>query len=413
MSDLLHNLNLITPNLDLVGDVLNGIFSQTIPPTPPPLPTIAPAPLSGAIMTATPVTGPLSQVEFLNSFVAERLRSIFFDLPWLGVSVPLKAEVMIRALTLGAVSFALGLLVGRPVITWLRDHRIGKHIRIEGPERHQIKTGTPTMGGLIFLIPLVIAVSIFMDIPQFPSLLLPLGIILSCGILGGFDDLLSTVVRNQGGLAARFKMAWLLIISFIAAMLLYEPLRLDNLYFPFIDRPIEIGVWYIPIAMIAIAGMANAVNFADGLDALAGGTSAIAFVSYGIIAYLQKQPHVVALCFATVGALLAFLWFNAHPAAVFMGDMGSLTLGALLAVCALMTNQWLLLPLIGIVFVMALLSSVLQTLYFKLTGGKRLFRMAPIQHHFEMVGWSETQIMLRFWLVGIVAGMLGVALALI
>jgi phospho-N-acetylmuramoyl-pentapeptide-transferase len=320
---------------------------------------------------------------------------------------------MIRAITVGAVAFLWGLLIGKPVINWLRDRRIGKHIRIEGPERHQIKTGTPTMGGLIFLIPLVIAIAIFMDIPQFPSLLLPLGIVISCGVLGGFDDLLSTVVRNQGGLAARFKLAWLLVISLVSAILLYEPLGLDKLYFPFLRTPIEIGVWYIPIAMVAIAGMANAVNFADGLDALAGGTSAIAFVSYGIIAYLQKQPHVVALCFAVVGALLAFLWFNAHPAGVIMGDMGSLTLGALLAVCALMTNQWLLLPIIGIVFVVALLSSVLQTLYFKVTGGKRLFRMAPIHHHFEMIGWSETQVTLRFWLVSMVAGMLGVALALV
>lgn len=320
---------------------------------------------------------------------------------------------MIRGLTLGAVAFLLGLLIGKPIINWLRDHRIGKHIRIEGPQHHQIKTGTPTMGGLIFLIPLVIAIGIFMDIPRFPSLLLPLGIVISCGVLGAFDDLLSTVVRNRGGLTGRFKMAWLVIIASLTAYILYVPLRLDKLYFPFVKTPIEFGIWYIPIAIIAIVAMANAVNLTDGLDTLAGGTSAIAFVSYGIIAYLQKQPHVVALCFAVVGALLAFLWFNAHPAMVFMGDTGSLTLGALLAVCALMTNQWLLLPLIGIVFVAVVVSDILQVLYFKLTGGKRLFRMAPLHHHFEMLGWSETQITMRFWMVSIVAGMLGVALALV
>jgi phospho-N-acetylmuramoyl-pentapeptide-transferase len=376
-------------------DLLGVIVSQPIP-----TPTSVPQAVSGA--------------EALAIYYLDQINGAFAQMPWpIGPSEPLPATVMIRAITLGAVAFLLGLLIGKPVINWLRDRRIGKHIRIEGPERHQIKTGTPTMGGLIFLIPLVFAIAIFMDIPQFPSLLLPLGIVVSCGVLGGFDDLLSTVVRNQGGLAARFKLAWLLVISLITAILLYEPLGLDKLYFPFLRTPIEIGVWYIPIAMVAIAGMANAVNFADGLDALAGGTSAIAFVSYGIIAYLQKQPHVVALCFAVVGALLAFLWFNAHPAGVIMGDMGSLTLGALLAVCALMTNQWLMLPLIGIVFVVALLSSVLQTLYFKLTGGKRLFRMAPIHHHFEMIGWSETQVTLRFWLISMVAGMLGVALALV
>jgi phospho-N-acetylmuramoyl-pentapeptide-transferase len=362
----------------------------------------------------TPQPDEGTAAEALISMALANVARVASQLPRiLGTDEALTPEVMIRALTLGAVSFLIGLIIGRPVINWLRDHRIGKHIRIEGPASHQIKTGTPTMGGLIFVIPIVLSIAIFMDIPQFPSLLLPLGIVVSCGVLGGVDDLLSTVVRNQGGMAARFKLVWLLVISLIAALLLYEPLRLSKLYFPFITEPIEIGIWYIPIAIVAIAGTANAVNFADGLDALAGGTSAIAFVSYGIIAYLQKQPHVVALCFAVVGALLAFLWFNAHPAAVIMGDMGSLTLGALLAVCALMTNQWLLLPLIGIIFVAALLSSVLQTLYFKITGGKRLFRMAPLHHHFEMGGWSETQVMLRFWLVSMVAGMLGVALALI
>jgi phospho-N-acetylmuramoyl-pentapeptide-transferase len=395
MSDLLHTLMLESAAVKSTLDLLGVIVSQPIP-----TPTSVPQAVSGA--------------EALAIYYLDQINGAFAQMPWpIGPSEPLPATVMIRAITLGAVAFLLGLLIGKPVINWLRDRRIGKHIRIEGPERHQIKTGTPTMGGLIFLIPLVFAIAIFMDIPQFPSLLLPLGIVVSCGVLGGFDDLLSTVVRNQGGLAARFKLAWLLVISLITAILLYEPLGLDKLYFPFLRTPIEIGVWYIPIAMVAIAGMANAVNFADGLDALAGGTSAIAFVSYGIIAYLQKQPHVVALCFAVVGALLAFLWFNAHPAGVIMGDMGSLTLGALLAVCALMTNQWLLLPLIGIVFVVALLSSVLQTLYFKLTGGKRLFRMAPIHHHFEMIGWSETQVTLRFWLISMVAGMLGVALALV
>jgi phospho-N-acetylmuramoyl-pentapeptide-transferase len=334
----------------------------------------------------------------------------------------LSSEVIVRGLTLGAVAFVIGLLIGKPIINWLRDRRIGKHIRIEGPESHQVKTGTPTMGGLIFLIPLVIVIGIFMDIPQFLSLLLPLGIVVSCGILGGVDDLLSTVVRNQGGLRARFKMVWLTVIGTIIAFILYLPFPygLDHhwMLLPFYRDPatanggIDIGIWFIPIAIIAIVGMANAVNFTDGLDTLAGGTSAIAFVSYAIIAYLQRQEPVVALCFATVGALLAFLWFNAHPAMVFMGDTGSLTLGALLAVSALMTDQWLLLPLVGIVFVVEVVSDILQVLYFKMTGGKRLFRMAPIHHHFEKLGWSETQVTMRFWLISMLAGMLGVALAL-
>ncbi len=333
-------------------------------------------------------------------------------------TVGLLPTVMVRALTLGAVAFLIGLMIGRPVINWLRDRRIGKSIRIEGPESHQIKTGTPTLGGLIFLIPLVLVLAVFMDIPRFKSLLLPLGVVIGCGVLGGFDDLLSTVVRNRGGMAGRFKMTWLLVIAAVSAWIIYYPLGHHTMGVPFVTPSIikEIVVpapIYLIIAVVAIVGTANTINLTDGLDTLAGGTSAIAFVSYGIIAFLQGQEPVVLVCFATVGALLSFLWFNAHPAQVFMGDAGSLTLGALLAVCALMTNQWLLLPLIGIVFVSEGLSDILQVLYYKLTKGKRLFRMAPIHHHFEMVGWSETQITMRFWLVSMLAGMLGVALALV
>ena len=327
---------------------------------------------------------------------------------------PLTPIKMVRGLTLGAVAFLLGILVGRPVINWLRDRGIGKHIRIEGPASHQVKTGTPTMGGMIFLIPLVIVIAIFMDILTFNSLLLPLGIVVSCGVLGGIDDLMSTVGKNRGGMKARFKMAWLLVISTIAACIIYFLLDHHVINLPFLTPPpISIGLLYIPFAIFWIAGMANAVNFTDGLDSLAGGTTAIAFVSYGIIAYLQNQEPIVYLCFAAVGSILAFLWFNAHPAMVIMGDSGALTLGALLAVCALMTDQWLLLPLIGIVFVAETLAVILQVLYFKLTGGGRLFRMAPLHHHFEMLGWSETHVAQRFWLVSIVAGMIGIALAFI
>src|SRR5207237_6681330 len=147
--------------------------------------------------------------------------------------------VMVRALTLGSVALLLSLVIGIPVINWLRDRRIGKHIRIEGPERHQIKTGTPTMGGLIFLIPLVIVIGIFMDIPKFKSLLLPLGIVISCGTLGGFDDLLSTVGRNRGGLRGRFKMAWLVAIGTITAFILYFPLGHHGTFIPFIQNPVD------------------------------------------------------------------------------------------------------------------------------------------------------------------------------
>ncbi len=371
-------------------DLLSNITAQTLP-----TPTVGIAPADPITSTGT-----------INAVAS--VTGVKKEIP------PLQPIKMVRGLTLGAVAFLLGVTVGRPVINWLRDRGIGKHIRIEGPASHQVKTGTPTMGGMIFLIPLVIVIAVFMDILSFNSLLLPLGIVVSCGILGAIDDLMSTVGRNRGGMKARFKMAWLVAISTIAACILYFLLGHDTILLPFLTPPpIPIGLFYIPIAVFLIAGTANAVNFTDGLNSLAGGTTAIAFVSYGIIAYLQKQEPIVYLCFAAVGALLAFLWFNAHPAMVIMGDAGALTLGALLAICALMTDQWLLLPLIGIVFVAETLAVILQVLYFKLTGGKRLFRMAPLHHHFEMLGWSETQVTMRFWMLSMVAGMLGVALALV
>jgi phospho-N-acetylmuramoyl-pentapeptide-transferase len=164
--------------------------------------------------------------------------------------------------------------------------------------------------------------------------------------------------------------------------------------------------------------MANAVNFTDGLDTLAAGTAAVAFVAYAIIAYRQGQLGVVTFCFTMVGALMGFLWFNAPPAQVFMGDTGSLSIGAALAVAAFMTGQWLLLPVVGAVFVAEALSVTLQVSYFKLTRrrfgeGRRLFKMAPLHHHFEMLGWSETQVTMRFWMLAMMAGLIGVAMALV
>jgi len=207
-------------------------------------------------------------------------------------------------------------------------------------------------------------------------------------------------------------MAWLTAFAVVAALILYGPLDLHLLIIPGIGK-FDIGLAMIPIAVVGIAGMANAVNLADGLDGLAGGTSAVAFVAYGIIAYIQGQVGVVTFCFTMVGALLGFLWHNAHPAQVFMGDTGSLALGAALATVGFMTGQWLLLPVVGLVFVAEVLSVILQVGYFKRTGGKRLFKMAPVHIHFELLGWSETQVTLRFWLIGIFAGLLGVALSLL
>lgn len=315
------------------------------------------------------------------------------------------------SLGLSGLAFMMALAIGRPFIEFLKDRGIGKQIRIEIQDQHQVKTGTPTMGGIIFTLTVVILTVIF-NLYGRLSMLLPLGVLICCSILGGVDDKLNLVGGATRGITARFKMAWLTLFAIVTAFILHFPLGLTSVYIPFLGQ-YDIGWFYLPIAVFVIVGTANAVNLTDGLDTLAGGTAAVAFVAYGIIAYLQGQVAVVTFCFMMVGALFGFLWYNAHPARVFMGDTGSLALGGALATAAFMTGQWLLLPIVGFVFMMENLSVIIQVAYFKATGGKRVFRRTPIHHHFELLGWSETQITLRFWLIGMMAGLFGVALALV
>ena len=314
------------------------------------------------------------------------------------------------SLALGSVAFVLTVLTGRPILAALKHYKIGKRIRVEGPASHMVKMGTPTMGGLIFTSTVVALTAIFNLVGRL-SMLLPLGVLLACAVLGAVDDLLNLVGGTRSGLTARFKFAWLFLFALVAAWVLYGPLGLHNIFIPFVGK-FDIGFWYVPIALFAIMGSAHGVNLTDGVDSLAGGTAAIAFIAYGIIGYLQGQLQVVTFCFTMVGALIGFLWYNAHPAQVFMGDTGSLAIGAGLAVAAFQTGQWLILPVVGLVFVVETISVFLQVGYYKVSHGKRLFKTAPIHHHFELIGWSETQVQMRFWLVGIATGMLGIALAL-
>jgi phospho-N-acetylmuramoyl-pentapeptide-transferase len=244
------------------------------------------------------------------------------------------------------------------------------------------------------------------------SILAPMGVMVAFGALGVLDDL-TGVRRVPTGMLARYKFLWQTIFAVITALALHLILDLRSVALPGVPEKIDIGFWYIPIAAFIIVGTSNAVNLTDGLDALAGSLVAVAFAAYGIIAFLQGQIWLVAFDFTVVGAIFAFLWYNAYPAELFMGDTGSLPLGATLAVVALMTGQWLLLPVVGFMFVAEALSVVLQVGYFRFSGGKRLFKMAPLHHHFELVGWSETQVTQRFWLVGILTAMLGIALALV
>jgi phospho-N-acetylmuramoyl-pentapeptide-transferase len=317
------------------------------------------------------------------------------------------------------MAFLITIVLGYPYLSYLRRAGLGKKVRIEGPSTHIEKMGTPTMGGLLVtavVLVLTICLTLLLYRESGRSILLPMGVMALTTLLGWYDDRLTLVGRKGEGLRARTKFALLGLIALAAALVLWDRpngMGIDFIYLPGVKSPITIGAWVIPLAMLAVMGTAHAVNLTDGLDSLAGHTAAVAFAAYGIIAAQYGQVYLVTFCFTVAGALLAFLWFNAHPAEVFMGDTGSLALGATLAIVAMMLGQVLLLIFIGFVFVAEAVSVILQVVYFKVTGGKRLFHMAPLHHHFEIMGWSETQVAQRFWLISMVSGLLGVALALV
>lgn len=348
------------------------------------------------------------------------------------------------ALALATASFVIAVIWGPGLIRLLRKWRVGKQIRSELPSAHKSKTGTPTMGGLMFLLPIT-AITVVMNLANFlsgfdagkailayfsfeegssligKSILLPLLTLGAFATLGAVDDLAE--VRGWfggGGLRARVMFPLQFLLAGITAFGLYHPSILDlhKVGVPTVVQAVDIGIWFVPIATLFIVALANAVNFTDGLDGLATLISIVAFAAYGIIAYLQGQYPLLSFCLTVVGALFAFLWFNSHPARVFMGGIGSLALGATLAVVALMSAQWLLLPIVGFIFVAEEASVIIQVLYFKLTRklageGRRFFKMAPLHLHFQKMGWSETHITQRFWIVAVLAAMLGIALALL
>ena len=330
------------------------------------------------------------------------------------------------ALTLGALTFMLTALWGGPFVQVLRLLRAGKNIRPEEPQSNQEKQGTPTMGGILILVPVFIitivlnVVSVIRQVTG-ASILLPLFVMVGHGLLGAIDDIEGITGRRAKGegISPRAKLLAQLAIEFVAAIFMAGIIGkgfsfANQIYLPLIGIAIPISpILYVPIVMFVINASSNAINFTDGLDGLAGLTTASAFIAYGILAYLQGQIFLVQFCFIMVGACFAFLWYNAKPAQLFMGDTGSLALGATLGTIALMTGQWLLLPLFALIPVLEAISVVIQITYFKMTHGKRIFRMAPIHYHFMKGGWSETQVVQRFWLISILGAGVGVALALI
>jgi phospho-N-acetylmuramoyl-pentapeptide-transferase len=301
------------------------------------------------------------------------------------------------AIGLAMVSFLLAVIWGPPLLRVLKHFNIGETIRVEGPERHFTKLGTPTMGGVMIVVPVMLA-TVLMN---------------AASLLGMVDDWEGIRGSRRGlGMRARTKFAIQLVLAFIVTIGLVYFLDVPQLYMPGVKKAINLGYWYIPIAIFLIVGTSNAMNFTDGLDGLAGLISATAFITYGAIALLQGQIFLARFCFILAGAIFGFLWFNVHPADLFMGDTGSLPLGATLAVVALMTGHWILLPVIAIIPFSETLSIILQVSYFRLTGGRRIFKMTPLHHHFELSGWSETQVVQRFWLIGLLSAMIGIALAI-
>jgi len=323
-------------------------------------------------------------------------------------------------LGLAMLSFMMTVIWGPPFLRILRHYRVGKIIRVEEPDRHRVKMGTPTMGGILFIIPVLLLTGLLNAAELIGlevigrSVLVPLIVMVSYGALGALDDWEGIRGKRKGeGMRARTKFIAQVILAIGTAYVLKYMLEVPDMRIPGIKGDIPLGVWYIPIAAFIIVSESNAVNFTDGLDGLAGLIAATAFVAFGGIALMQHQTYLARFCFTVVGALFGFLWFNVHPAELIMGDTGSLALGSTLAVVALMTGQWPLLLIIAVVPLSEALSVVIQVGYFKMTKGKRFFKMAPIHLHFELLGWSETQVVQRFWLIALLAAMVGIGLALV
>ncbi len=326
------------------------------------------------------------------------------------------------------VSTALSLYIGPKLIRYLRDmQKNGQPIRDDGPASHFSKAGTPTMGGLMILGSTTLTTLLLANLSN-PYIWIVLFVLVSFGILGFIDDYKKISKNNYRGVSGRIKLVIQFVISalaFIAILYFSRPEFATQLAFPFFKNLFwDLGYFYIPFAMVVIIGSSNAVNLTDGLDGLAIGSIAIAVASFGLISYLVGNsiyanylqiihvPHVgelTVLCAAIIGSSLGFLWYNAQPAEIFMGDTGSLSLGGVIGTISVITKHELVLCIIGGVFVIETLSVIIQVFYFKRTGGKRIFLMAPLHHHFEKKGWPESKVVIRFWILAIVFALIGLS----
>ena len=309
----------------------------------------------------------------------------------------------------GTAALLLCVFLSPRFIEFMRERQFGQHIREEGPEHHQTKAGTPTMGGLIIFIAISVPFLILTDgdwraVGVF-------GTALACAAVGFADDYTKIVRRRSLGLQGRTKLILLVLISFALWWVAKEQADIStSVRLRFVDASVDVGILFPVLVYLVIAGTTNAVNLTDGLDGLAAGCAAIVMLAYIGITYITTGDRELALLSAcVVGACVGFLWFNAHPATIFMGDTGSLGLGGAIGAMAVMTNTEILLVLLGGIFVIEALSVIIQVFAFQ-TFRKRVFLMAPIHHHFEIMGWSETKIILRFWIIATVCAAIGFTL---
>lgn len=312
-------------------------------------------------------------------------------------------SIVLILLTLAA-SFALTAILAPLFIPYLRKMKYGQSIREEGPESHMKKAGTPTMGGLIFMTAIVIstlAISFYTDLFTTQTLVLLL-VFVGFGAVGFLDDFIKVVMKRNLGLTSLQKLIGQIVLSVAAFFLLQLGPFDTTVGIPFTNWTIDLGILYVLFIIFWLVGFSNAVNLSDGLDGLVSGTASVAFAAFGILAVLYGQYDSALFSFAVTGALLGFLLFNKNPAKIFMGDTGSLALGGALAMLSIILKQELLLLVIGIIFVVETLSVILQVISFKTTG-KRIFKMSPIHHHFELSGWSEQKVVYVFWTVGFIA----------
>jgi phospho-N-acetylmuramoyl-pentapeptide-transferase len=333
--------------------------------------------------------------------------------------------ISFRTLLAALMSLTISFVCGPILIRRLTANRIGQPIRTDGPARHHVKAGTPTMGGTLILLSVLLSTVLLADLTNV-YVWLALFVTVGFGLIGFIDDYRKYRRGNSAGLSARQKFLWQCVIATVASLWLMQVQGFSpTVAMPFFkDVRIDLGLLFLPFAVLVLVGSSNAVNLTDGLDGLAIGPVMIAAFTYLIFAYVTGNvklaeylqiPYVAGagelciFCGALVAAGLGFLWFNAYPAQMFMGDVGSLPLGAAIAMLALVTKHEIQLVLVGGIFVVEALSVIAQVSYFKWTGGKRIFLMAPIHHHYELKGWPEPQIIVRFWIISIICALVALS----